>query len=292
VLIRFVSQDLAPVAIRAIRQETKRIKGGVLAIKDPQEKIHQVRVSCKRLRAMLYLIRPALSPLCYNDEKSQIRAVAKKLGGMRDQDVRMLTLQRLLEGKAGPDLVRRLSVGLQQDPLTTSAQLNGSSLEEQVAPLLNLRKRCQRWATGRFREKQLRQQLSRQYAKGRRLWRRLQKQQTESRLHAWRSQAKGFYLQLSCLLPGERKTRLRKRFKRLAEALGQLHDLHMLRDWVGEHRQGFFQDDLNQLALLIRQREAALLAEVWPLAEKIYHPKPRPLVDALLQSWKRDAAAV
>ncbi|WP_027859457.1 CHAD domain-containing protein [Marinobacterium jannaschii] len=281
--INYMVPDPAENLRAAFRREIRDLKRLLRGPAAEEDLVHQVRVSGKRFRAMLYLLRPALGGRCYRTELKRVRAVMRQLGATRDRDVRISTLGSLLLGQAEPGLITRLTDGLRQSAQPLITVPAPGRITMQAKPLLSLKKRSRLWKIKALRVNLLRRQLQQQYRRGRRLWKRLQKGQDESLLHDWRTEAKGFYLQLNCLLDGRERKGYRARLKQLSEVLGQLHDLHMLRDWIAGNRRWFYQDDLNQLHRLIRQREAELLQTIWPLAAEIYRRKATVCISALLQ---------
>lgn len=80
---------LIRVADALIQNAVDRIRGPT---SDHGEDVHLVRVTIKRLRAMLRLIRPVISKTAFDRERARLRKAARRLSFARDSDVARQTL--------------------------------------------------------------------------------------------------------------------------------------------------------------------------------------------------------
>jgi hypothetical protein len=75
------------------------VKNAVERIRNPTsdgvEDLHFVRVTIKRLRAILRLIRPAIKKRTFERENARLRTAARRLSSARDADVARQTLATL-----------------------------------------------------------------------------------------------------------------------------------------------------------------------------------------------------
>jgi CHAD domain-containing protein len=82
-----------------LRVADNLVKNAVERIKNPTsdgvEDLHFVRVTIKRLRAILRLIRPAIKKRAFDRENLRLRTVARRLSIARDADVARQTLATL-----------------------------------------------------------------------------------------------------------------------------------------------------------------------------------------------------
>lgn len=75
---------------------------GVLDVGE-EERLHDMRVASRRLRAVLEVFRPCFPKREYRVALREIKAVADALGERRDRDVAIAALERFAAGIAAPD---------------------------------------------------------------------------------------------------------------------------------------------------------------------------------------------
>ncbi|MBY4678255.1 CHAD domain-containing protein [Marinobacterium arenosum] len=243
--------------------------------------VHKVRVQMKKLRALLQLMRPVLTESDYEAGNEAAKQLADSLAGSRDAKVMLDTLARLFGDYGHRELRQRLETPLvhyyrqqRRKPIATESLLD------------NLQRQYQKLPLKRFDAETVQLALERSYGRGRRQWKLLQLELDDTRLHNWRKSVKRLLYQMELLLP-EPCRRDRGDLKRLGLLLGQLHDLHMLRDLLQQQRILVWQDDLPTVNALIRQREAALLADAWPLARKLYRRPVKAFSRRMMALWRR-----
>ncbi|HET8674083.1 MAG TPA: CHAD domain-containing protein [Thermoleophilaceae bacterium] len=86
--------EAAAVAIRTRAEEVFSFADGVLDISDP-ERVHDMRVATRRLRAALEIFAPCLRKREYKPLLREVKALADALGERRDPDVQIESLERL-----------------------------------------------------------------------------------------------------------------------------------------------------------------------------------------------------
>lgn len=86
--------EAAALAIRARAEEVFSFADGVLDTSDP-ERVHDMRVATRRLRAVLEIFAPCLSKREYKPLLREVKALADALGRRRDPDVQIESLERL-----------------------------------------------------------------------------------------------------------------------------------------------------------------------------------------------------
>jgi CHAD domain-containing protein len=67
------------------------------------ERVHDMRVATRRLRAALEIFEPCFPESQHEDALSEVKEVADALGGRRDADVTIAALERFTEDLAAPD---------------------------------------------------------------------------------------------------------------------------------------------------------------------------------------------
>jgi CHAD domain-containing protein len=67
------------------------------------ERVHDMRVATRRLRAALEIFEPCFPAGPYADALREVKAIADALGERRDRDVTIEALERFSEGLATPD---------------------------------------------------------------------------------------------------------------------------------------------------------------------------------------------
>ena len=88
------------VAVRA--REVADHSQDVLDVADI-ERVHDMRVATRRLRAALEIFGPCFPDDQHADALAEVKAIADALGARRDSDVTIATLERFTEGLAAPD---------------------------------------------------------------------------------------------------------------------------------------------------------------------------------------------
>ncbi|MFV0510364.1 MAG: CHAD domain-containing protein, partial [Shewanella algae] len=115
----------------------------------PQDElIHTTRVTIKRLRAVLALVKKEIGGARYRSDTLVAKALAKHLAGSRDASVAVETLTGLLRQQEAPTLPLRQLLGLME----AAAQKSVAALERvQIAWMLNeLLQSLQEWHLERF----------------------------------------------------------------------------------------------------------------------------------------------
>lgn len=88
------------VAVRA--REVADNSRDVLNVADI-ERVHDMRVATRRLRAALEIFEPCFPTGPYAEALGEVKAIADALGERRDRDVTIEALERFAEGLASPD---------------------------------------------------------------------------------------------------------------------------------------------------------------------------------------------
>jgi CHAD domain-containing protein len=89
------------------------------------ERVHDMRVATRRLRAALEIFEPCFPPREFDAALSQVKAIADALGERRDRDVAIGALERLASEMPAPDRpgVRTLAERLRVEQAEANARL-------------------------------------------------------------------------------------------------------------------------------------------------------------------------
>jgi CHAD domain-containing protein len=225
----------------------------------PDERaVHETRKALKRLRALARVLRAQLGEERFARENAALRDAGRRLAGARDAEVLVATLDGLLErhpGKLGRrGGVARLREALVAEREAATAQALGDAAlrAEVIAELQAVRGRVMVWPLGNPAGiEALEPGLLRLYRQGRRRYLAAASSngKRETAMHEWRKRVKDLRHAAEMLErrePGERKRakrrsggrgraaaarrirRLARTADRLAEALGEEHDLSLL----------------------------------------------------------------
>jgi len=244
--------------------------------------IHEMRKTCKKLRAVLVMLRPAIAADVLRAMDRTIRDFARQLGGLRDNKVILDTLDHigqhfasLLRAETMAPVHEALSEAIRCDTGSTpGAALDTAALQALLAEIMAMARDLDY------------EQISRQtllagiancYRRGRRGFARMEASPDTEHGHALRRQAKYQYYQLQLLEPWNAKALkpLASGFHQLEDTLGKDHDLAMLESMLAKHPQlcqGRVRREL--LFALIESRRIALMSHALRLARELYHAKP------------------
>ena len=109
------------------------------------ERVHDMRVATRRLRAALEIFEPCFPAEQYASALSEVKAIADALGERRDRDVTIAALEGFTDGLASPDrpgvasLIERLSDEQAEANVELEAFVGGkrlAALSERLAELV------------------------------------------------------------------------------------------------------------------------------------------------------------
>jgi len=260
--VRRVARTRAEHALAALRDELAD---------EPIEAVHTARKDLKKMRSLLRLVREALGDEAYDCENDALREAANMLGGARDADVMLETLDALdtrfpkLTAATGP---LRESIGSGR-PADVSRRA-----EEAAGIIADVASRIGAWplekpaaAVGAG--------LARAYRRGRERSAEARAEPTDDHMHEWRKRGKDLWYQLRLLedawpavldaLAGE--------VHALTDRLGDHHDLAVLADRArADLPEG---EPLATFVAAIERRQTEHEAAAFALGERIYAEKPK-----------------
>lgn len=273
--------SIAPHRIReSLLSEVDTATQGLLRPDPSDDSVHEVRKRLKRARATLRLLRPAIGTAHYRRYNTLMRNAARPLTPVRDSKVLLETLAGVANSKGGAFLTE-LRRHLRLEQARARGQLTRAELERIVATLTEARRELERIPERTLDPPTLRKGLERAYKSARKAYRCAQKRGTDENLHECRKQTKYYLHQLELVgsLDRERFAKNCKRAERLAERLGEDHDLAVLSDKIlryahADHaasRDATVEELLQELA----RRRKRLQRKAHRLGEELYAGKPR-----------------
>lgn len=237
----------------------------LLPAESSSTQIHDIRVDVKKLRSLLKLAGSQVAPAIRNEAISLARMIKDGFGATRDEEV----LRNALEELQLP--ISAVELGLPETPsapgelapaLLTAAQ----GLEELIAALdlkeLSRKKALQNWL--------------RTYRVARKVGRKCRKDSDDILWHTWRKRIKDLFYQSTSLSGVPRLKSLLDPLEKLADLLGQNHDLAILHERLVQ----VLPDSEAETRLFRRKKE--LMRKALHLGEKCLKKKARRMRQKLL----------
>ena len=265
--------------------------------------IHVVRVDLKRARATLRLLRECIGADEYRRENLCMRDAARPLTAVRDANVLLDTLRRLdpaAPARQRQDFVRHLLRVLRQQRRTVRQSLRRQDVTAAAAALIAVKRRLQGVPEARLDQATLGTGLTRAFKSGRKAFARARKRPTDECLHEWRKQTKYLANQLEIVLPlhPKRLAESCKRSSRLAEHLGEDHDLALLGEKIFHYAKGPYaasqNDAVAELISRLAFRRKALQRQAYRLGRRLYSAGSRRIAAKVSaasarrgRSWRR-----
>ena len=263
----------------------EQIEQAIKEIDSPRMKrsdaIHEVRKRCKRIRAVLRLVRPQFEKT-YQFENVWFRDAAKGLAELRDAEAIIETYDSLLD-KFGDQIDRRAFA-----PVRRAFTLRQKKISEESGDvkqkLKKLRGRMNK-AAGRIAGWKLKVAefpgieagLVATYLRARKTMAAAYDEPTAANFHEWRKQAKyhDFHMRLLSGLWEPVMASLAKETAALSDSLGDDHNLEVLHQTLLKSPKHYGKKrDIQVLLGLIDRRSAELRVEANTIGTRIFAEKP------------------
>jgi CHAD domain-containing protein len=289
---RSVAKELA----RILREQVDSALAAASESGSPSaDRAHRVRVACKRLRAVLQLLRGRNAEFRAREDR-YFRATAHRLSALRDSSVVLATFDECLRktGAHSRDReVRQLRRSLVETERTISRDLARSALEFVRGRMQRAAVRAGRWKVRGNGFQVLAAGFAHAYRQARQAFHQARKGDSDEVFHTWRKCAKAHGYQLR-LLRGTWPVVMKpweEAAKRLARILGDEHDLALLRDRMRRHA-GVKVTGQGIAALLevIATRRGELRTEAIALGNLLFAERPAPMTRRLCRWWTAAAA--
>jgi len=232
-----VRAGLLRVADSLIKKTVERIS---CSTGDLSEDVHLVRVTIKRLRALLRLIRPVISERTFSRENARLRNAARRLSLTRDRDVVRQTLAKLpvtneRERKA-------VAVVLGGCDRKSEPEVGTSRVMSQIAlDLEQTRRNLHRARISQDEWQAIEPGLREVYRQSRKRMEAALQQGDDEAFHKWRIRVKNLYYELQFLEPvyRERLGKMVCGLRKLQDEIGADHDLILLRKSLRKNPDAF-----------------------------------------------------
>jgi CHAD domain-containing protein len=292
---KHTESSLGEAVRRIAREQAETALAAAVASERPSDdRVHEARKCCKKLRSVLRLVRPHLGER-HRIENSFLRDAAKRLSASRDAAVLLVTFDQLVRKQAG-DGVR--FAGL-RNALSCIWGGDGAcdAVEERLAVFADdfreLLERIDEWCVDRNGFEAVGDGLARSYGDGRHAMRAAFKSNDPLDWHEWRKRVKDHWYHVR-LLRDVWKPVMKAReaeLETLSDLLGEVHDLAVLHDCLT----GLPEADTATAALLaeISRKRAKQQAAARPLGRRIYVEKRTALekrIQGYWQVWRKDCS--
>ena len=244
--------------------------------------IHDIRVLMKRQRATVRLIRPLLDEASYNREYVAGREVGRLLSSWRETSVLRKTLRELR--KEHPELFHRLHdnekiAEMLRKPYSTweKAAEKSSSIKTIGTQLTKALYRVRFLTLDNPDMKLLSGELENNYLIAARAYLDCRNNPKQELLHEFRKKSKTLLYQLwffRPVNPSAIKT-LEKKLDFLTQSLGKYNDLAQIREQTAYRYKPDNDPAMDELAVVIRDKQDRYLSKVWPVAYRIFCPGKR-----------------
>lgn len=233
------------------------------------ERVHEVRRRCKRLRALLRLVRPDLPGYAQLDR--DIRDAARGLAELRDTAVLRHTLDAVL---AGADIAIPTEA-----PALPDMPLDADALDRFAGRMRRLRADAAGWAVERLSLTSLLAGLAQTYGRGRKAAQRALVTLDPVDLHDWRKEAKYHWNQLRLLerVAPEAIGPAARIADELGELLGRHHDLSSLDLALAAGHLPEAEASRARIAAALAAQRQEAEARIAQLARQVYAETPKAL---------------
>ena len=254
--------------------------------------IHETRKAGKRVRALVRLARDGLGDEVYRRENVAFRDLGRRLSPARDATVLVETLDAIRDRFAdevpdGAFARLRRTLADQAEEANERIRADEAMLGEVVAELAQARERVATWPiSSQDGPHVLADGLERIYRRGRKALRAAVDGDGETateQMHELRKRSKDLWHAAQVVEPlaPKRSRTLARRAHRIANALGEDHDLAVLLEYARDRADLLEPGERPLLAGMIHRRRARLQRRALDRARRVYGRKPRKLARRL-----------
>ena len=249
--------------------------------------VHEVRKACKKLRALIRMVRPSFA--AYPRENAAFRDIAALLGPLRDAGVMHHTFDALVAEHA-PALNAaalapiRAALTAHRPARHDEAEVD-ALFQEARGELRAARARIALWTLEEDGWKALGPGIARTYAQARKTAAKAAKKGGAERHHEWRKRIKDHWYHTRLLRPvwPERMKERASEARALAELLGGHHDCHVLEEALAANPAAFGDAaTVETIVALARDRRAQLEESAHRLGARLLAAD----TDNLLDRWE------
>ncbi len=251
------------------------------------EAVHAARKACKRVRAVLRLLRLTLSEESYKRENQAVRDVSRRLSALRDARVMVDTAAELgLQRPLGEARVwKKLAALLGQRLIAEGERVEASgSFDAAIGSLAAVAAHSASWRCADDPRASVAAGLYQTYRRGRRAHRALLSGDgDDEQFHSWRKDSKyllHYWIVLRAFQTGEILA-VHGASRELCKCLGTVNDLAVLALALRRGRVSLSAEDTAKAARQLDRRQAELKDSARHLGHQVYWREPRDLVTAM-----------
>lgn len=250
--------------------------------------VHEARRSIKRARAVLKLLRPSLAANEVTRSKAALRDAGKVLAAARDARVIADRLDEMLR-RAGMTTSAISGLADELSGVAAASSAQASDTETTLAVLVLVRKRLARVSLPARNWAPLGAGLRSIYKDGRQLMPGKADFVTVDGLHEWRKLVKSYWHALEAFEP-MRPAQIRRTIdsaRRLADTLGEDHDLALLADRLRSSAAGKRGEPVLELLDAIERRQRRLRRRAIKMGFILYAEAPAVMETRLRRYWQQ-----
>lgn len=251
---------------------------------DLDDVVYDVRKRCKRVRALLRLVRESLGDDVYQQENRALRDAARELSPVRDAAVLIEVHDEVVGAGAVP------IAGFRADLVEHHQELRDELLAGDTLPRLGERvaavlTRIDTWPLETLEWDSLGAGVERVYRRGRKAMAAAYDDPSTERFHEWRKRTKYLRHQLGFLeelWPSVIRGSVKSAHV-LADVLGDSHDLAVLGQAVAAGKAG---DETDAFSAFIESQRDLLRVRAEPIGLRLYAERPARFVERLGRYWE------
>lgn len=279
-----------------VRIGREQIRLAIQEIEDPaldrHVAIHEVRKRCKKLRALLRLVQPALGST-YRRENACFRDAAKSLSYLRDAQTLVDCFDDVaarFEEDLNPALILDLRRQLleRRDRVAEDRGRLEECLQAFLVTLRDAGDRLPGWTVSELGFAAVAGGLRKTYKRGRKAMQAAYAEPTTERFHDWRKSAKyhAHHLRLVRPLWKPVLSAQQRQAERLAELLGNDHDLDVLRQALLADPAAFGEEHrLQPLFDVMDKRHQELRRQAHVLGGRVFAERPNAFIARIAEYW-------
>ncbi|HEY4233777.1 MAG TPA: CHAD domain-containing protein [Lacipirellulaceae bacterium] len=257
------------------------------------ERVHSVRKSFKRVRAIVRLVRYSLEDSEYRFENEIFRDASRPHSEIRDAKIWLETLDKLRKSSDGhPKLAFRTASRFlveQQKQLRKKVLKDQHGLERTSDVLKAAIQRVNDWDGISNKWQELALGIGQVYRQGRKAAKQVKLDPSVANLHEWRKQIKYLRHQLELLTPIEPTIvgTLAGHAESVGDLLGEDHDLAVLREKLSAEVAGErIARHMTVLGPLIDDERQSIQVEAIPKGKMLFRDNPKKFVNRLKNFWR------
>ncbi len=255
-----------------------------------EEAIHQTRTGCKKIRALLRLVKGNITPDVFAIENVRYRNISRELSLLREAFVFVETVESLRAEVAQPvPAINTLLEFLTEAYNARKAQSESSpAIEQALIQIDAARSSLDTWIPSHAEPSLFMRGLAVTYKEGKKRMRLATEEPSSERLHEWRKSVKHLMYQVRIFIPSqpEALSPLDASLQVLSDLLGSDHDFSALAHFLLDSA-ALQPAELDELLPRIARKRIHLQEAAWMMGGWIYHEDAQVFANRLISFWAR-----